>query len=167
MYFRVLGSLEVWSGGERLALPSARHQRVLAALLAPGTTVSVMRLRPDAGILGALSAILLILLFAFAIGWIFTTIGLLVKQPESVAFASMITMFPLVFTSNIFVSSLTMPKWMQVIVDINPISHASTAARGLTHGTATPWEVGLVLLSSAAVIAVFAPATMYLYHRKN
>ncbi|MEV4313213.1 BTAD domain-containing putative transcriptional regulator [Actinocrispum sp. NPDC049592] len=45
MDYRVLGPLEVWSEGERLALPSSRHQRVLAALLlAPDTAVPVGKL---------------------------------------------------------------------------------------------------------------------------
>jgi DNA-binding SARP family transcriptional activator len=42
MDFRVLGTLEVWSGEARIALPSARHQRVLAALLlAPNRVVPI------------------------------------------------------------------------------------------------------------------------------
>ncbi|WP_433260351.1 BTAD domain-containing putative transcriptional regulator [Actinosynnema sp. CS-041913] len=45
MDFRVLGTLEVWSGAERIAVDSPRHQRVLAALvLAPRTVVSISRL---------------------------------------------------------------------------------------------------------------------------
>jgi ABC-2 type transport system permease protein len=78
-----------------------------------------------------------------------------------------ILLMVLIFCSNIFVSSTTMPKWMQVIVDINPISHAVTAARGLMHGTATVGQIGLVLLSSAVLVAVFGPLTMYLYHKKS
>ncbi|WP_409493536.1 ABC transporter permease [Amycolatopsis sp. cmx-11-12] len=160
-------TLPFWQPAAVVGTMIADIGRYLIALLLTIVLGLTLGFRPDAGVLGAVLAILLILLFAFAIGWIFTTIGLLVKQPESVAFASMITMFPLVFTSNIFVSSLTMPTWMQTIVNLNPISHASTAARGLMHGTATPWQISLVLLSSAVVIAVFAPTTMYLYHRKN
>ncbi|MFD3780963.1 BTAD domain-containing putative transcriptional regulator [Streptomyces sp. NPDC058612] len=43
--FRVLGALEVWADGERLLLPGARRQRVLAALLlAPNSVVALSRL---------------------------------------------------------------------------------------------------------------------------
>jgi DNA-binding SARP family transcriptional activator len=43
--FRILGPLEVWAGGTRLALPSVRHQRLLAALLlSPNTVVPMPRL---------------------------------------------------------------------------------------------------------------------------
>lgn len=42
MEFRVLGPLEVWSEEARIALPGARHQRALAALLlAPNRVVSI------------------------------------------------------------------------------------------------------------------------------
>ncbi|MCE7010861.1 NACHT domain-containing protein [Kibdelosporangium philippinense] len=45
MDFRVLGTLEIWTDHGRLALPSARHQRVLAALLlAPNSVVPLPRL---------------------------------------------------------------------------------------------------------------------------
>ncbi|GGS29218.1 BTAD domain-containing putative transcriptional regulator [Actinokineospora fastidiosa] len=45
MDFRVLGPLEVWTERGRLALPSARHQRVLAALLsAPNSVVPITKL---------------------------------------------------------------------------------------------------------------------------
>ncbi|MGH4011335.1 MAG: ABC transporter permease [Pseudonocardiaceae bacterium] len=140
--------------------------RYLVALLLTVALGLVLGFRPDAGVGGMVLAILLILVFAFAFSWIFTMIGLFVKSPDSIQSASILLM-ALVFCSNIFVSSATMPRWMQVIVDINPISHAVTAARGLVHGTATAGQIGLVLLSSAVLIAAFGPLTMYLYYRKS
>ncbi|MEV7085202.1 BTAD domain-containing putative transcriptional regulator [Streptomyces sp. NPDC093085] len=45
MDFRVLGALEVWTGSERVAVPGARRQRVLATLLlAPNSVVPLARL---------------------------------------------------------------------------------------------------------------------------
>jgi len=45
MDFRVLGALEVWTGRDRVQLPGARRQRVLAALLlAPNSVVPLSRL---------------------------------------------------------------------------------------------------------------------------
>jgi ABC-2 type transport system permease protein len=79
----------------------------------------------------------------------------------------MIVMYPLLFTSNIFVRPSTMPGWMQAVVTVNPISHATTASRGLMHGNATIGQVASALLISALIVAVFAPLTMYLYRTKN
>ncbi|MFC7330949.1 ABC transporter permease [Marinactinospora rubrisoli] len=123
--------------------------------------------RPAGGLTGVLLTMLLLICFAFSVGWIFAALGVVVRSPESVSGTSMIVMFPLIFTSNVFVDTATMPGWMQAIVSVNPVSHAATAARGLMHGTATPGQLGLVLLTSAALIVVFAPLTMYLYRNKN
>ena len=80
---------------------------------------------------------------------------------------SMLVMFPLVFTSNIFVEPDTMPGWMEAIVEINPVSDAATAVRGLVHGNASGADIGSVLLACAIITAIFAPLTMYLYRAKS
>ena len=59
------------------------------------------------------------------------------------------------------------PSWLQTVVGLNPITHLVTAVRGLMSGTVTPGRIGLVLVSCAALIVVFAPSTIYLYRNKN
>lgn len=80
---------------------------------------------------------------------------------------SMTVMFPLTFASNVFVDPSTMPGWVQGFVHVNPISHLTTAARGLMHGTPATGAITWVLLWSAALVAVFAPLTMHLYHAER
>ncbi|MFD9888471.1 ABC transporter permease [Amycolatopsis sp. NPDC059027] len=138
---------------------------LLALVLTTGLGL-LLGFRPDAGIGGVLLAFALILVFAFAFAWVFTALGLTVRSPESVQSASMLLM-ALVFCSNIFVSSATMPGWIGAVVDVNPISHVSTAARGLLHGTVTAGQIGLVALSTAILVGIFAPLTMFLYHKKK
>jgi ABC-2 type transport system permease protein len=41
------------------------------------------------------------------------------------------------------------------------------AERGLMHGTATAGQVAWVLITSAALVAVFAPLTMSLYRKRQ
>jgi len=41
----------------------------------------------------------------------------------------------------VFVDPHTMPGWVQVFVNHNPITHLTTAARGLMHGTFAAGEV--------------------------
>jgi ABC-2 type transport system permease protein len=81
--------------------------------------------------------------------------------------ASFLVLFPLTFASNIFVDPKTMPPWLEAIVNANPITHLVTVARGLMDGTVTAGQIGWVLLISGALIAVFGPLTMYLYHNKK
>ncbi|MFG3496456.1 ABC transporter permease [Streptomyces sp. NPDC047928] len=143
---------------------------VLRYVLALTTTVALgllLGFRPGGGVIGVLLAMLVLIVFAFSVSWIFAALGVVASEPERVSGTSMIALYPLLFTSNIFVSPDTMPGWMQTVVQANPISHAATASRELMHGTAGFWDVGLVLLVSAGIVAVFGPLTMHLYRNKN
>lgn len=121
-------------------------------------------LRPAGGVDGVLAAVLLLLGFAFAMSWVFTVLGLLLRTPEAVMGASPVVLFPYVFASNLFVEPRTMPGWLQAIVDANPFTHAVTAVRGLMEGTVPTGEIEWVLVSSAVLVAVFAPITLRLYN---
>ncbi|MFF7527744.1 ABC transporter permease [Streptomyces bobili] len=143
---------------------------VVRYVLALTTTMSVglaLGFRPDGGVGGVLAAMLLLLVFALSVSWIFAALGVVAKAPETVSGTSMLVMFPLVFTSNIFVEPDTMPGWMEAIVEINPVSDAATAVRGLVHGNASGADIGSVLLACAIITAIFAPLTMYLYRAKS
>ena len=123
--------------------------------------------RPDAGALGVLLAIALLLVFSFGLSWVWTVIGLRMQTPESVMQVSITVLFPLTFASNVFVDPSTMPGWVQAFVDVNPITHLTTAARGLMHGTGAAGAISWVVVWSAALVAVFAPLTMRLYNRER
>nr|WP_273377944.1 ABC transporter permease [Actinopolymorpha pittospori] len=127
----------------------------------------VLGFRPGAGVGGVLLAVLLLLVFSFSLAWAWAAVGLIVRTPNAVMGVSMMVLFPLTFASNIFVDPETMPGWLQAFVNVNPISHLVTAARGLMHGTVTTAQVGWVLLACAVLVVVFAPLTMRLYRRKS
>ena len=126
----------------------------------------VMGYRPDAGVPGVLAAMLLVVVFAFGLSWVFSTVGLLMRAPNAVMNAGFMGLFPLIFMSNIFVDPRTLPGWLETFVNVNPVSHLVTAARGLMEGTATAGDVGLVLLSAVLLTAIFAPLTVRLYRSR-
>jgi ABC-2 type transport system permease protein len=126
----------------------------------------ILGYRPDGGIVGVVLAILLLLVFAFSLTWIWTILGLKLRTPESVMQTSITVLFPLVFATNIFVETDTMPGWLQAIVKVNPISQVVDAVRGLMQGDAQASDIGWALLSCAVIVAVFAPITMRLYNAK-
>jgi ABC-2 type transport system permease protein len=126
-----------------------------------------MGYRPAGGAGGVLLAVALIMVFAFSISWIWTTLGLLLRSAQSVMTISFMVQFPLTFASNIFVNPATMPGWLRAFVTVNPVSHLVTAERGLMNGTATVSQVGWVLLACAALIAVFGSLTMRLYRTRR
>ncbi len=135
---------------------------LLASALVVGLGVA-MGFRPSGGVVGVAAAEALILAFSFALSWIWTLVGLVVRTPNSVMVGGLVLLFPLTLASNVFVDPRTMPDWLQVFIRVNPITHLVTAVRGLMQGTAAAGQIGWVLLASVALVAVFAPLTMRRY----
>lgn len=127
----------------------------------------VMGFRPESGLFGVVAAVLLLNVFAFGIGWIFTAVALWVRTPSTVMTLSWLALMPLTFISNIYVDPGTMPGWLQDLVEVNPVTFVVTAIRGVMDGTVTPAQIGLALLAPALITAACAPVAMYLYGRER
>jgi ABC-2 type transport system permease protein len=125
----------------------------------------VLGFRPDAGVGGAVAALALVVLFAFGLSWVFTTIGLLLRSPNAVMNAGFMGIFPFTFLSNVFVDPRTLPSGLQAFVDVNPIAILATASRGLMAGNAELSDIGIVVAVAVGLTAVFAPLTSHLYRR--
>jgi ABC-2 type transport system permease protein len=134
-----------------------------------GTVIIVLGVilgyRPGAGIGGAVAALGLVVVFAFGLSWVFTTIGLLMRSPNAVMNAGFMGIFPLTFLSNVFVDPETLPTALEAFVQVNPISILATASRGLMEGNANAGDIAIVLAVAVALTAVFAPLTTRLYRR--
>ncbi|MDX2088653.1 MAG: ABC transporter permease [Kofleriaceae bacterium] len=127
----------------------------------------VLGFRPGGGALGILLAFGLVLVFAFAVSWLWIIFAMKVKTPESVMTTSFLFLMPLTFASNIFVGLETMPSWLRAVVSHNPVTHLANAARGLVHGLAVGEEVLWVLGESMVIVAVAAPIAMRMYRRER
>jgi ABC-2 type transport system permease protein/oleandomycin transport system permease protein len=121
--------------------------------------------RFHAGLLPALGAMGLVVLFGFAFSWISANIGLAVRDTETAQTAGFIWLFPLVFASSIFVPVETMPGWLQAVAKWNPISAAVDASRALSLGGPTAGEVGKALLWVLVIVMVFATLAVRRYRR--
>ena len=126
----------------------------------------ILGFRPDGGVVGVVGGVVLLLVFAFSLSWIWTLFGLILRTEKSVMGVSMMLLFPLTFASNIFVSPTTMPGWLEAFVKVNPISWLVTSVRGLMHGNADGADIVKTLVASAVLVAIFAPLTMRAYRRK-
>lgn len=126
----------------------------------------ILGFRPDGGVVGVVGGVVLLLVFAFSLSWIWTLFGLILRTEKSVMGVSMMLLFPLTFASNIFVSPTTMPGWLEAFVKVNPISWLVTSVRGLMHGNAGGADIVKTLVASAVLVAIFAPLTMGAYRRK-
>jgi len=122
--------------------------------------------RPEGGVTGVLAGVALLIVFAFALSWIWTMFGLLLRTEKSVMGVSMMVIFPLTFLSNIFVDPRTMPGWLQAFVNNSPITHLASAVRGLMAGDWPADEIAWSLGWGAVLLVVFGTVTMRLYNRK-
>jgi len=158
-------SLPIWSPAPLVGSLLGDAVRYLIA----GTVIIVLGVilgyRPGAGVGGAVAALDLVVVFAFGLSWVFTTLGLLLRSPSAVMNAGFMGIFPLTFLSNVFVAPDTLPAGLESFVDVNPISILATASRGLMEGNADAGDIAIVLAVAAALTAVFAPLTTRLYRK--
>jgi oleandomycin transport system permease protein len=115
----------------------------------------------------AVAGCLLLLTFALAICWASALVGLLVKTPQGVQAFGFIGMFPLVFGSNLFAPTATMPGWLQAFVKVNPVTDLTNAERGLFTGGAVASPAVRSLLWALGIFVVFAPLAVRAYRRRT
>lgn len=127
----------------------------------------ILGFRPQGGVVGVVLAVGLVMIFCFALSWLWIIVGMLVKTPESVMTTSFIFLMPLTFASNIFVDLTTMPGWLQEVVGRNPVTYLASASRGLMHGNTSMADVGWVLAASAIIVLVASPIAMRLYRKER
>jgi ABC-2 type transport system permease protein len=119
--------------------------------------------RPHGNVLGVLAAVLLVLAFCVSLSWVWTTLALLMKTPGAILGLTQAVLYPLSFFSNIFITPATLPRWLRVFVDVNPVTHLVTAVRGLMSGTAPSGDITWILASSGLLAAVFVPLSLRLF----
>jgi ABC-2 type transport system permease protein len=139
--------------------------------LVAGTVIVVLGMilgfRPDAGVSGVIAALALTIVFAFALSWVFTTLGLIMRSPNAVMNAGFMGIFPLTFLSNVFVDPETLPAALEWFVNVNPISILADASRGLMDGNAAGSDIAIVLGTALVLTAVFMPLTTHLYRTRS
>jgi ABC-2 type transport system permease protein len=158
-------SLPIWRPAPLVGALLGDSVRYVLAGLVISIVGLVLGFRPDAGLGGMAAALALVVTFSFALSWVFTTLGLLLRTPSAVLNAGFMGIFPLTFISNVFVDPSTLPGWLEAFVHVNPISILSSASRGLMHGNADGSDILVVLAVAVGLTAVFAPLTTRLYRK--
>ena len=170
------------------SLPMSRTSMLLGRtasdVLLNALSVTVMSLtgllvgwRIRGSFLEAVAAFALLLLFAYAISWIFAYIGLIVPTPEVVQNASFVVLFPATFIANTFVPTDNFPTVLRTISDWNPVSSLTQSIRELFGNTspalppsdAWPMQNPVIytLLWIALILAVFIPLASWQYKRAS
>ncbi len=146
----------------RTSADLARNVFVTALMAAVGFAVGF---RVHTGVLEFLAAMALVLLFGYAMSWIFATVGLAVGDPETAQAAAFPVLAPLVFASSAFVPVESMPGWLQVFAEHQPVSVTASAVRALTLGGPVAADVWQSIAWCVGILAVFAPIAVRLYRR--
>jgi ABC-2 type transport system permease protein/oleandomycin transport system permease protein len=110
--------------------------------------------RFEAGFGPAFMGVWLIVLFGIALTWVGVFIGISVKDVETAQVAGFVWVFPLVFASSLYVPVETMPSWLQVFAEINPVTPMVDTIRGLSWGTNISSSLWKILVWDAGIILV-------------
>jgi ABC-2 type transport system permease protein len=160
-------SLPIWPAAPLVGAVVGDSVRYVLA----GTVVVIVGVilgySPEGGVQGIIAAMALVVLVAFGLAWVFTTVGLVMRSPNAVMNTGFMALFPLLFISNAFVPPETLPSAIEAFVDVNPFSHLVTAARGLMDGNSEMGDILLVIGEAAVLTAVFAPLTLKLYRSRT
>lgn len=153
----------------------ANALRQILVLTVLSITGLIVGWRINDGILNAIYAYLLLLLFAYTVTWVGAFIGLSVPNTETANTAGLIWLFPLTFLSNAFVPLDGLPTVLRAFAAYNPISSLVLATRelfgnptGYPPGASTGYwsldnPIFYTVVSCVVVIAIFAPLAIRKY----
>jgi len=148
--------------GGRVLADTTRNFFVVLLMLAIGTLVGF---RTHTNVAMVALGVLLLVMFGFALSWIFALIGLSVTNGEAAQAAAFPIMAPLVFASNAFVDPSKMPGWLQGWARHQPVSAAADAVRACMLGGPTATKVITSLAWSLGIGIVLAPIAVRRYRR--
>jgi ABC-2 type transport system permease protein len=124
----------------------------------------------------ALAAFGVLLLFANAMLWLGTLLGVSVRSPDAVTGVAFIVMFPLTFLANAFVPAAGLPDGLQQIAEWNPVSAVIAATRTLFgNPTATPadaaWPLQHPVVAAVGwcvvLLAIAVPLTVWRFRART
>lgn len=122
--------------------------------------------RPTAGPAEWLTIAGVLLLFTLAFSWMSAILGLLAKSVEAVQWFSFVIIFPLTFASAAFVPTASMPKYLRIFAENQPVTHVIETMRSLMVGTPMGSHGIAAVIWCIALTAVSIPISVYLFRYK-
>ncbi|CAL9434120.1 ABC transporter permease [Streptomyces sp. enrichment culture] len=116
---------------------------------------------------GLLASVGLSAVFGSALMWVFLTLGVIMKNAQSVQAMGFLVLMPLQFGSSIFAPTDSMPGWLRAFTDYNPLSSLADTARGLMVGGPVAHDLWVTLGWSAVLTAVMAPIAVHKFRTKS
>jgi ABC-2 type transport system permease protein len=127
----------------------------------------VIGFRSSADVVGWLLITGILLLFTFSFSWLMAILGVFAKSVEAVQWLTFIIIFPLTFASSAFVPASSMPHYLRLFAENQPITQVVEAVRALMLGKplgdygwhAVAWSIGILVVS--------VPLASFLFRRKS
>lgn len=148
--------------GGRVVADSARNAVVVLMMLFVGFLVGF---RTHTDFVRVVGGVVVLLAFGFAMCWVFAVIGLAAANAETAQAAAFPLIAPLVFASNAFVPTSTMPDWLRWWAERQPVSMTVRGVRALMLGTDPTSYAWGSLLWSLGITVVLAPLAVRRYRR--
>ena len=121
---------------------------------------------------GGLGGVAVLVIASALLGTVFgalsNTVGMLVRQRETIIALNIFLLLPLTFLSSAFMAKDLMPQWMQDVARFNPLNWALSASRGaLTDHPdwASVAGHGGLLLAVAVVVVLLSVRTFRSYQK--
>lgn len=123
--------------------------------------------RPEASFTDWMQIIGIILIFTFAISWVFAVIGLMAKSVEAVQWMGFLIIFPLTFASPAFAPTETMVPAIRAFTENQPMAHVIEAMRALMNNTPVGNHGWLAVVWFSAITIIAVPIAMYLFRKHS
>ena len=162
--FRTLPMSRVAVLAGRTVADLARSLGVVAILAGVGFAVGF---RVQTSALAFLAGLGLVALFGYALSWGCVSLGLRISDPEAAQAAGVPVVFLLAFASGAFVPTSSMPGWLQVVADHQPLTALVNALRALMLAGPTASAVLTTLAWSGGLLVAFAALAISQYQRMS
>ncbi|MFE0254766.1 ABC transporter permease [Streptomyces sp. NPDC059010] len=150
----------------------------VASVAVTTTCGLLMGWRPHTGPFELAAAVLLVLLFSFAMSWVGVFVALIAPNTQVAGSLGLIWLFPATFVSSGFVSGASLPGPLSTVAAWNPITSIANALRRLFGNTPPPgfrvqhnWPAQhpelYTVACSVLLIAVFTTLSTWRYRART
>lgn len=150
--------------GGRTVADAVRNVVVALIMISVGTLYGFRFMN---GFWNAALMIAIMVLFGFAFSWVSAYVGLSSGDAETAQLASFMFIFPFTFASAAFLPTSTMPHWLRLFADNQPITLVANTARHFALGIPiAPHTIQHLFLYIAGILLIFVPLSVSRYRSK-
>jgi ABC transporter DrrB family efflux protein len=141
-----------------------RSTLILLVIWAVGLLIGF---RPAGTVLNWGAALGLLLLSSFLFSWLSALLGLVINSVEVAGNAWLMITFLLMFASNAYVLTSTMPAWMRIFAEHQPVSVLISAVRGLLLNQPDTTAIWQAIAWCVGLLVVTIPLAVWAYGRRT